>query len=80
MADEDSRSTDSIVSCGKSYSDPLRVAAEGEAGLSTPAACCDIRAKNKVSHLDELHVSTVVYKSIPRLATFWGSIYLRASK
>ena len=46
MADEDSRSTDSNVSCGKGYSDPLRVAAEGGAGLSTPAACCDIRAKN----------------------------------
>ena len=70
MADEDSRSTYTSVSCGKGYSDPLRIAAKGGAGLTTPAACCDIRAKNEVSHLDELHVSTVVYKSIARLATF----------
>ena len=60
MADEDSHSTDSSVSGGRGYSDPLRVAAEGGAGLNTPAACCDIMAKNEVSHLDELHVSTVV--------------------
>ena len=59
MADEDSHSTDSNASGGKGYSDPLRVAAEGGARLSTP-----------VSHLDELHVCIVVYKSIPRVETF----------
>lgn len=70
MADEDSRSTDSSVSGGKGYSDPLRLAAEGGAGLSTPAACCDIRAKNEVSHLDELHVSATICKSMPTGETF----------
>ena len=38
MADEDSHSTDSNASGGKGYSDPLRVAAEGGARLSTPAS------------------------------------------
>ena len=33
MADEDSHSTGSSVSGGRGYSDPLRVAAKGGAGL-----------------------------------------------
>ena len=37
MADEDSRSTDSSVSGYEGHSDPLRVAAEAGARLSTPA-------------------------------------------
>ena len=36
MADEDSHSTDSIVS-GDGHSDPLKVVAEAAARLSTPA-------------------------------------------
>ena len=68
MADEDSHSTDSNASGGKGYSDPLRVAAGG--GTLQHQSCCDIMAKNEVSHLDELHVCIVVYKSIPRVETF----------
>ena len=37
MADEDSHSTDSSVSGDEGHSDPLRVAAEARARLSTPA-------------------------------------------
>ena len=37
MADEDSHSTDQSVSADESHSDPLRVAAEEGARLSTPA-------------------------------------------
>ena len=42
MADEDSHSTDYSVSAAESHSDPLRVAAEEGARLSTPAkAYCE---------------------------------------
>ena len=37
MADEDSHSTDLSVSCDEGHSDPLRVAVEAGARLSTPA-------------------------------------------
>ena len=72
MPDEDSHSTDQTVSGEEGHSDPLRVAAEAAARLRTPAPVM-LRyhlATSKVSYLDELHVSAVVYKSMPTGKTF----------
>ena len=47
MADEDSRSTDSSVSGDEGHSDPLRVAAEAGARLSTPTKMKMVRSLHR---------------------------------
>jgi len=47
MTDEDSRSIDSSVSGYEGHSDPLRVAAEAGAGLSTPAKMKMVRSLDR---------------------------------
>jgi len=49
MADEDSRLTDSSVSGDAGHSDPLRVAAEAGAKLSTPAKMKMVRSRPRTA-------------------------------
>ena len=68
MTNEDSNFTNSGISGDEGHSDPLKVTVEAAARLSTPASVMLRYDGNKRSVL--LHVSTIVYKSMPVGETF----------
>lgn len=51
------------------HSDLLKVTAEAAARLQRQS-CCDTMASSEFPYLDELHISAVVYKSMPTKETF----------